>query len=52
MKHGLKDTKTIYEFAKDQGILLERFCLYNINHKVVSEQQTWKNGIIGKYCHF
>ena len=39
-------------FAMDQEILLECFCLHNINHKVVSEQQTQKNGIIGKCCHF
>ena len=34
-------------FAMDQGTLLENFCLHTINHKVVSEQQTKKNGIIG-----
>jgi len=38
-------------FAMDKGTLLEWFCLRSINHKVVSKQQTWKNGIIGKYCH-
>ena len=36
----------------DQGTLLECFCLHIINHKAVSKQQNWKNGIIGKYGHF
>jgi len=39
-------------FAMDQGIRLECFCLHKFNHKVVNKQQTRKNGIIGKYCHF
>ena len=35
----------------DQGTLLECFCLHNINHKAVNEQQAQKNGIIFKYGH-
>ena len=39
-------------FAMDQGTLLKCFYLHSINHKVVSEQQTRKNGIVDKCCHF